>query len=386
MNQRDPAPPDTHASNQQVRDGARLRLARLAGGLSQQDVATAAGVTRQAVAGFEAGLWDPSLRVAMALARALGTSVEDLFGPATALPPVNAVSLAPLPAGPSRVELGQVGTTAVALPLTGSGGIRVGFVTSDGTAVTTASPSARCEVRLIAPPRPSLVVAGCDPALPLLRGPLSRLDRPVGLQWWPCSSEEALRLAAEGLTHIAGFHLSTEDGNEQALATIEALQSADTEVMQFASWQEGLAIRPELASAVADLADVARQGLRLVNREPGAEARELIEAERQRIGVEADEIDGYDSAVEGHLLVASALAARVGDVGVTIEPAALAFGLNFVPFARERSLLAIPQRHLTTPEVQALLRVLATPSVRNQLAGLPGYRDTDSCGARLVAP
>ncbi|MDA8281879.1 MAG: helix-turn-helix domain-containing protein [Actinomycetota bacterium] len=366
------------------RDGARLRLARLAHGLSQQDAATAAGVTRQAVAGFEAGQWDPSLRVAMALARALDTTVEDLFGPVATLPPVDAVPLGPLPAEPTRVELGQVGTTAVALPLTGSGGLRAGFVPSDGTATRTGG-SERCEVRPVAPPRPSLLVAGCDPALPLLRGPLSRLDRPVNLQWWPCGSDEALRLAAAGLVHVAGFHVSTRTGDDRARVTLEQLYSADTEVMQFASWMEGLATRPEMAPPVADLTDVARHGLRFVNREPGAEARDLIDRERQRLGVDAGDIDGYDSAVGGHLLAASALAARVGDVGVTIEPAALAYGLPFVPLAMEQSLLAVPQRFLSSPEVQALLRVLATSAVRNQLASLPGYQDTNSCGVRLTA-
>jgi putative molybdopterin biosynthesis protein len=368
------------------RDGARLRLARLARGLSQQDLAAAAGVTRQAVAGFEAGQWDPSLGVAMALARALETSVEELFGPPAALSPVKAVALGALPSGPSRVELGQVGTTTVALPLTGSGVIRAGFVPSDGTAIGSDPTSRACEVHPIVPPRPSLVVAGCDPALPLLHGPLSRLERPVGLQWWPCGSDEALRLAAAGLVHVAGFHLSATADEEPAFVTVERLRSADMEVVHFASWREGLAIRPELHASVGDLADVADRGLRLVNREPGSEARDLIERERQRLGIDAGEIDGFDSRVEGHLLVAAALAARVADVGVTIEPAALAYGLEFRPLAQERSLLAIPRRLLATPEVKALLHVLATPSVQSQLASLPGYHDTERCGVQAAAP
>jgi hypothetical protein len=37
------------------------------------------------------------------------------------------------------------------------------------------------------------------------------------------------------------------------------------------SWQEGLVVHPELADGIAGIDDVARQGLRLVSREPGAE-------------------------------------------------------------------------------------------------------------------
>jgi hypothetical protein len=49
--------------------------------------------------------------------------------------------------------------------------------------------------------RPILIMAGCDPALPLLEAPLGLLDPPVGFSWWPCPSREALRLAAAGLVH-----------------------------------------------------------------------------------------------------------------------------------------------------------------------------------------
>ena len=62
-------------------DGTRLRLARQARGLSQQQLAGVAGVTRQAVSAVESGHSDPSLRVALGLARALGMTVEELFGP-----------------------------------------------------------------------------------------------------------------------------------------------------------------------------------------------------------------------------------------------------------------------------------------------------------------
>ncbi len=366
-----------------AKDGFRLRLARLARGFSQQELAATAGVTRQAVAGFEAGQWDPSLRVALALARALDTTVEDLFGPASALPPLEAVSLAPLPSRMSRVELGQVGTTTVALPLTGSYPIRAGFLPSDARALAADGDATRCRAHPLDMPRPSLVVAGCDPALPLIRGPLSRLDRPLGLLWWPCGSDEALRLAAAGLVHVAGFHLTAEAAARRARATVRRAGLAEVEIVKFAAWREGLATRPDAEPATSGLGDVVRKKLRFVNREPGAEARRLVDRELERLDIDPHELDGYDTALDGHLSVASAVAARVGDAGVTIEPAALAYDLSFLPLVEELSLLAIPRRVMTTPEVQGLLRVLATPSVRLQLASLPGYNDTASCGARL---
>ena len=138
-----------------------------------------------------------------------------------------------------------------------------------------------------------------------------------------------------------------------------------------------------MAHRVGGLADLAGTGLRLVNREPGAEARELLDSQLTLAGIDPQDVAGYDSSVAGHLLVASAVAAGTGDAGVTIEPAALAYGLDFTPFAEERSLLALPRSLLDTSEVQALLRVLATPAVQGQLAGLPGYTHIAHCGERV---
>lgn len=366
--------------------GANLRLARQARGFSQQQLASMAGVSRQAVSAVESGHSDPSLRVALAIAQALGLSVEDLFGPGEPSPPVLATSVAPLHGKTDRVALAPVGERFVALPLRADAGTGVGFLPAGGlanpagygvAAVATGDQDAEREliaVRPIAPPRPTLVVAGCDPALPLLATPLALLDPPVAFAWWPCSSAAALRLAREGLVHAAGVHTSGVNG--QPLPD-------DAEVVGFAAWREGLAIRPVLKSAVTGLDSIARYGLRIVNREPGAEARRLLDAERQRLGLDSADLPGYSTRAAGHLQVASAVAAGLADAGVASEPAARSYGLAFIPLAEERFSLVIPAAHAASREAQALLKVLASPWLLAQLASLPGY-DAAACGDRAA--
>ena len=55
---------------------------RIARGLSQRALADAAGITRQAVSAIERGRVVPGVGIALALARVLGTSVEELFAAA----------------------------------------------------------------------------------------------------------------------------------------------------------------------------------------------------------------------------------------------------------------------------------------------------------------
>jgi molybdate-binding protein/DNA-binding XRE family transcriptional regulator len=383
--------------------GRRLRLARQARGYSQQQLAGMAGVSRQAVSAVESGHSDPSLRAALALAQALGMTVEELFGPGEPAPSLQAIPVAPPGAPGSRAVLAAVGESFTALPLAGDSATRAGFLPAGGIIAGRPDPGGPGQtsqaggagaagepgvaVRPIGPPGPALVVAGCDPALPLLEAPLGLLDPPVGFAWWPCGSAEALSLASRGLVHVAGVHPSGtgEEADAEGSAPARAPVSlAGAEVVGFSSWREGLVLRADLAGSVSGLADIARRRLRLVNREAGSEARRLLDRERRSLGLAPGDLPGYETCAKGHLQVASAVAAGLADAGVASEPAALAYGLAFVPLADERFDLVIPRSQRGTREVQGLLRVLASPWLLSQLAGLPGY-DQSQCGERVAS-
>ena len=142
-------------------------------------------------------------------------------------------------------------------------------------------------------------------------------------------------------------------------------------------------VRP--ATRITGLADAVRQRLRLVNREPGAQARTLLDRERRRLGLDPAELPGYDTRAAGHLQVAAAIVGGLADAGVSSEPAALAYGLDFIPLAEERFDLVLPAKHAASREVQGLLKVLTSPWLLAQLASLPGY-DAARCGERTSLP
>jgi putative molybdopterin biosynthesis protein len=365
-------------------NGTRLRMTRQAHGFSQQMVADMAGVSRQAISAIESGISDPSLRVGIALSRALGLTVEELFGTDDTVVPVAAREVAPLGGEGARVTLALVGDMHVALPLRGDTVTRAGFLPAGGLVAKTGKDWGRQArtVRPIQPPRPTLVAAGCDPALPLLEAPLGLLDPPVAFTWWPCSSREALALAAEGLAHVAGTHLRGQD-TEYNIGPAAEMLPRGGEVIGFCAWQEGLLLRPDLAGDISGVSDLAERGLRLANREPGAEARSLLDREMSEAGIEASQLPGYDTQVTGHLQVAAAIAAGLADAGVASEPAARAYGLAFIPLAAEHFDLVIPAGQFASREVQGLLKILSSAWLVDQLANLPGY-DPARCGERIA--
>ena len=56
-----------------------VRALRVAAGLSQRELAEALSVSRQTVNSIETGRYDPSLPLAIAIARHFRTTVEEIF-------------------------------------------------------------------------------------------------------------------------------------------------------------------------------------------------------------------------------------------------------------------------------------------------------------------
>lgn len=113
-----------------------LKSIRTRLGMSQQDLANIAGVTRQSIGGVESGQYAPSVAMSLRLAKALGCQVEDLFWFEEDLPKVEAVLTEPVESGQQlRVALAQVGGRWIAYPLVGNNAFRLEMVPADGEAV-----------------------------------------------------------------------------------------------------------------------------------------------------------------------------------------------------------------------------------------------------------
>ena len=57
----------------------KLKAARAALGLTQQELAERVGVTRQTIVAIERGDYNPTIRLCTQICRALGKTLDDLF-------------------------------------------------------------------------------------------------------------------------------------------------------------------------------------------------------------------------------------------------------------------------------------------------------------------
>ncbi len=125
-----------------------------------------------------------------------------------------------------------------------------------------------------------------------------------------------------------------------------------------------------------------RPGLRLVNRQPGAGTRTLLDHHLRRERLTGERIIGYGFVVPTHLAAAAAVAEGEADVALGLYAAARAYGLEFVPLAHERYDLVFPFSDRDRPPLSGLLDLLRTPAFRALVSELGGY-DTQHTGVEI---
>ena len=188
-------------------------------------------------------------------------------------------------------------------------------------------------------------------------------------------SVDAIRALNEGRCTLAGFHTVEHPAADSLTARTykPLLQPGLHKIIGFAQRTQGLIVAPGNPLGLGSLADVARTSARFLNRPLGTGTRVLLDDLLVQAGVEAQAIRGYALNEPSHTAIAQAVAAGAADVGMGIEVAARARGLDFVPLVHERYHLACLKASLDQPATLALRNLLQTPEWLAQMATLPGY-------------
>ncbi len=218
-----------------------------------------------------------------------------------------------------------------------------------------------------------------DPAVSLVAGRFPEICTGWELEVAFTGSLGGLIALAEGKADLAGSHLwDAESDTYNAPFVRRLLPGRRIALLTLAHRRLGLIVPPGNPASLQKLADLARQGLRFVNRGRGTGTRVWLDAQLRRLGTHPDELIGYGREVATHSEVARAVAANQADVGVGIEAAALSCGLGFVLLTTEPYELVIPAEVWEAPSVQALAAWLRTEDAWAAIDGLGGYETGDT--------
>ncbi|MFO0977750.1 MAG: substrate-binding domain-containing protein [Planctomycetaceae bacterium] len=328
----------------------RVRERRLALGFTQAELSERVHISRTAITAIEGDRIVPSVATALALARELDCTVEELFGIASS---ATASTLwAWQPTTTQRFWQAEVSGKLWRYPAT-TAPMMTPLPDDQEQSASGAGSIAGDTV----------VLACCDPAAGLLA---SQFQQVTGLRLivLPRSSRQSLEMLKSGLVHFAGLHFSTAEDPDRNAEVVREVLGSDYGLLRLCRWQEGIALSG--GSAHRTVRSVLQSKLTWIGREEGSGARRCLD----------QLLSGRSSPrriASNHHGVATAVHSGWADAGVCVRLVSEEAGLRFLPVQEEAFDLCYLRSFSADRRFKAFARVVRSSVYRKLLIGLPGY-------------
>ena len=279
--------------------------------------------------------------------------------------------------------MGYVGDKLMASPLSRGSGVVSSFMKADGILTVTQrvegyEAGEQVQVRLLSREdklKNTLVVIGShDPLLDELANLMHLEDGSVYMSSAHVGSMGGIMAIRRGEAHAAGCHLlDTETGEYNTAFIKKYFPKGGVKLLRCVGRQQGLMLQKGNPLGIEKFADIARPGLRFVNRQKGSGTRILTDYLCKKEGLAPETIYGYDREELTHTSVAAQLASGSADAGMGIYSAAQLYDLDFLPVCIEEYDLIIPDHAWDSPMVRQLVATLKSPAFREKILAMGGY-------------
>jgi len=291
-----------------------------------------------------------------------------------------------------RVTLGRVGEKLVAVPLARGAGVITTMVRADGllrvpSLIEGLNAGAEVGVELLRPiadiENTILCTGSHDLAIGVLEDRL-KLRRPeLKIAATNVGSLGGLLALQRGETHIAGTHLLDAATGAYNIPDIKrTIPKVPVVLVHLARREQGILVAAGNPKAIGGLRDIARAGIRFVNRQAGSGTRVLLDYELARAGIDPASISGYQREEFTHMAVGVAIASGLADAGLGVRAAAAALGLDFIAVAQEQYDLLFLRAFFESDRGALLMEIVGSDDLKRAVFALGGY-DTERCGEIL---
>ena len=282
-----------------------------------------------------------------------------------------------------RVRMGCVGGKLMASPLSRGSGVVSSFMKADGIlevpqGLEGYEAGEEVNVRLLSPRsklQNTLVVIGShDPLLDELADVLHMENPELYMSSSHVGSMGGIMAIRRGEAHAAGCHLlDTTDGSYNRSFIRKYFPKGGVKLVSCVGRQQGLMVAKGNPLNIQKFSDIARGGVRYVNRQKGSGTRILTDYLCKQETLNTASIYGYEREELTHTSVAAQIVSGSADAGMGIYSAAKLYDLDFIPICIEEYDLIIPDHAWDTPMVQELLTILKSDGFREKMLSLGGY-------------
>jgi len=203
------------------------------------------------------------------------------------------------------------------------------------------------------------------------------LDQPISLASTHVGSMGGLLAVKNGTAHMSGAHLfdpKTQDYNFPFLE--KYLPDSQVTVINLVIRHQGFIVAKGNPKQISSVDDLTRDDIRFINRQRGAGTRILLDDQLYQTDISPEQIQGYDQEEYTHMAVAVNVLSGAADCGMGIFAAAKALNLDFIPMAKERYDLIIPNQFLEDPKIKTLRDIINKQAIQDKITALGGYETT----------
>ena len=282
-----------------------------------------------------------------------------------------------------RVRMGYVGNKLMASPLPRGSGVVSSFMKADGlvevpqgTEGFTSGEEVRVSLltskkRL----KSTLVVIGShDPLLDELADLIHRDNHSIFLSSAHVGSMGGVMAVRRGEAHAAGIHLlDTETGQYNISYIKKYFPFGGVHLVRCVGRQQGLMLQKGNPLQISSFADIAKDGVRYVNRQKGSGTRILADYLCHTHNIDSESIYGYEREEMTHNSVAVQIAGGSADAGMGIYSAAKLYDLDFIPVCVEEYDLLIPEGVWGSGLIRTLIRTLKSREFKERIDAMGGY-------------
>ena len=213
-----------------------------------------------------------------------------------------------------------------------------------------------------------------DPLLDILQTYLKRTYPEFYLFSASTGSTEGLKALNSGYTDIAWSHLLDPKTNEYNIPFIPTyLPNIKPVVVNLFYRDLGFIVGSKNPLGIRGFEDLARKGVKFVNRQKGSGTRVLLDHHLKSLRIPSSKIGGYEKETFTHLEVGLAVLSKEADVGIGTSAVSKLLGLSFVPITQERFDMVLDQATFFNKAIQAFMEVLRSEEFRSRLGRLGNY-------------